>query len=328
MPRIGTNPARKKTQSFAPAKITAAVMVYIPEQKGYFSQRLDIFKLCLKSLRENTSIPLDTLVLANGCSNDVVSVLRELQEDGKIDTLIVSRQNLGVIGGYKQIFTAAQGEIVAYCDDDIVFYPNWLEEQLKILETFPKAGMVSGVPVRDGAQHATTALQKYMRQKPENVRFQKERQIPDEWEIDWCESTGRDYDIYMKETASWVDTVLAKNNVEAIGGANHFQFVAPKMVIQKALPETWSPNLMDSLVPLEESVDRMGYLRLSTVGRYCRHIGNVLPKDLVSEASGKVIVTRESPKTKKHWLLKIPGAGRLLWRIYDWLFKILNQVDS
>lgn len=329
MPRIGSNPARKKIMHFIPARVTAAIMVYIPELKGYFEHRLKIFNLCLRSLRENTKIPFDLMVLANGCGKEIVDELREMQERGEIDTLIISRENLGVVGGYKMIFNAAQGEIVAYCDDDIVFYPNWLEEQLKILDTFPNAGLISGVPVRDGARHASTAMSKFQDSKPEGVIFKEERRIPDEWEIDWCHSTGRDAAVYLKNTAHLKDLILSKNNVEAVASANHFQFVAPKTIVQKALPEKWSPNLMDSLVPFEEAVDKLGYLRLSTPERYCRHIGNMLSDDLTKEINDTLnSATKEvTKKSRKFWLLYIPGMGRLFWRLYDWLFKVLNQVD-
>lgn len=329
MPRIGTNPARKKIMQYTPEKVTAAIMVYIPEQAGYFQQRWQIFTLCINSLKANTKIPFDMLVLANGCSQEIVEKLREIQKTGEIDYLIIPRKNLGVIGGYKTIFNAAPGEIVAYCDDDIVFYPGWLESQLEILDLFPQVGMVSGVPVRDGASHASGAIERFLAKKPKSVFAKHERKIPDEWEIDWCISTGRDPEEHLRNTAHLQELVITKDGVDTIASANHFQFVAPKAVIQKALPQEWSRNLMDSLVPLEEAVDGMDYLRLSTTGRYCRHVGNTISPELAQEfAVGlKQAATDSQPKASKHWLLRIPGMGRMFWKLYDWLFKILNQVD-
>jgi len=78
--------------SFHPQRVTVAAMVYIPHQTGYFSQRLDIFRICLLSLRANTKIPFDMLVLANGCCPEVVDALRGMQQKGLINTLIVSNQ--------------------------------------------------------------------------------------------------------------------------------------------------------------------------------------------------------------------------------------------
>lgn len=327
MPRIGTNPARKKTMLYTPQKITVAVMVYIPHQQGYFKNRFEIFRLCIASLRIHTKVPFDLLVLSNGSCKEIVDQLREMQDKGSIDYLIISGRNQGVIGGYKMIFSAAPGSIVAYCDDDVVFYPDWLEEQLKVMKAFSNVGMVSGVPVRSGADHANQSIQSVIENPPKGIRVEKTRKIPDEWERDWCISTGRDPEEHLESTKQKMDIVLSKNGVEAIASANHFQFIAPKDVILKALPEDWSKNLMDSLVPLEERVDQMGYLRLSTTGRFCRHIGNTISRQVMDEFHSVNVDIRSTAVIKKrHWLLKIPGMGRFLWALYDTLFRMLNQV--
>ncbi len=64
--------------------------------------------------------------------------------------------------------------------------------------------------------------------------------------------------------------------VEAIGAANHFQFVTPKKIILQALPSEWTGKLMGSMIELDQAIDDLGYLRLSTVQRYTRHLGNTL----------------------------------------------------
>lgn len=86
---------------------------------------------------------------------------------------------------------------------------------------------------------------------------------------------------------------------------------------------------MDDLVSLDESVDRMGYLRLCTPTRYTRHIGNALTREIVKEAEALQIPTAgqaQDIQEAEHWLLRIPGSGRILWPMYRWLFKILHRV--
>ncbi len=61
-----------------------------------------------------------------------------------VDDLLLSQRNIGKIDALRILFNAAPGEIIAYNDDDIFFYPGWLEAHLEILDSFPKAGMVSG----------------------------------------------------------------------------------------------------------------------------------------------------------------------------------------
>lgn len=326
--RVGMNPARKKVMDNQPPSVTAAVMTYIPSQLGYFEQRLDILKLCLTSLRKNTRVPLHLLALANGCCEEAVDLLQEYHRSGWIDTLIISKENLGVVGGYKLIFNAAQSDIVAYCDDDVLFYPGWLEAQLAVMEAFPRVGMVSGVPVRDGGQHAMKSLLHLEKDGLPGVKISRERIIPDEWETDWCLSTGRDPEAYLAATKDWRELVFKKDNIQVVGSANHFQFVARRKAVVEALPADWSQNLMDSLIPFEEAVDQAGWLRLSTVGRYCRHIGNLLTPELAQESRqiGLVLQVRLPSVNRKHWLLRIPGIGRILRKIYDRLFKILNEI--
>jgi len=229
--------------------------------------------------------------------------------------------------GLQGNFSAAQGEVVAYCDDDVAFYPGWLEAQLSILDNFPKVGMVSGVPVRDGAAHAQKSIQNLVQNPSKGMVVKRGRFIPDEWEVDWCISTGRDPDEYMRSTKDKLDIMLEYKGLSAIGSANHFQFVARKGTVIEALPSAWSQNLMDSLVPFEEEIDRLGYLRLSTKERYCKHIGNMISPQLAEEY--KFIETKPAPvesEKKKSLVLRIPGMGRLLWKVYDWTFKVLNQV--
>lgn len=327
MSRIGTNPARKKVMQFKPKEITVAIMVYIPNLEGYFKHRLNIFKLCLASLRANTRIPFDLIVLANGCCKEVVDTLRTFQEQGAIDFLLISSVNLGVIGGYKLLFSSALGDIVAYCDDDVVFYPNWLEEQLSLIKSFPRVGMVSGVPVRNGSTHANRTIHAIMENLPKGISIEKTRYIPDVWEYDWCISTGRDPKLHLEETKDLQDIVIERDGVKAIASANHFQFIAKQKVVNEALPIDWSLNLMDSLIPFEENIDNMGYLRLSTMNRLCKHVGNSISQELTEEFAYLDLGIKPTQLiVHKHWLLKIPGLGRFLWALYDRLFKILNNI--
>ena len=93
---------------------------------------------------------------------------------------------------------------------------------------------------------------------------------------------------------------------------------------------------MGSMVELDEAIDNLGYLRLSTVKRYTRHLGNVLSSDVIDEARemGFLINNAETQnnaiqgssrkrRRKRHWLLHMPGGRRILSAIYDRIYKIL-----
>jgi len=325
--RIGINPARGKTSSYRPAHVTAIVITYIPSLDGYFRQRLDILKATLTSL-QRTSEPFDLLVFDNASCQPVQDYLLEMHRNGSIDYLLLSRRNLGKIGAFQVAFPAAPGEFIAYSDDDILFYDGWLEAQLRLLDTFPKAGMVSGVPVRDASTYASHALETIAAHPPPGLKVRRERRIPDEWEADWARSTGRDPQEHLTATADHLDWVFRMGDTEAIGGASHFQFLAPKALMLEVLPKTWSGQLMGQMRELDTAIDRLGYLRLATVERYVRHIGNVISPDIAEDIRALGIApAKRFQASSRHWLLRVPGMGRLLWALYNRLFYILHPLE-
>ncbi len=143
--RVGKAPTRLQKIEYRPARVTICVLVFIPEEFGYYQQRLDILKVCLASIVNNTPPKTyDLLVFDNGSCREVVDYLRSLHEQRIVQYLFLSRSNIGVANAQKIMLHAAPGEIIAYSDDDVFFHPGWLEAHLEILETFPRVGMVSG----------------------------------------------------------------------------------------------------------------------------------------------------------------------------------------
>lgn len=330
MARFGINPARGKTSSYQPARVTVALLTYIPHLDGYFQNRLEVLKLSVSSLLANTRLPYDLLVFDNGSANQVVDYLQDLQQQGNIRYLILSSENIGKIGAFEVLINAAPGEYIAYSDDDIFFYPGWLEAHLNVINAFPEVGMVSGAPVRDASERASSSLNKLIDAGNASIKVSFERRIPDEWESDWALSVGRDPQVHLEKTSSQQDIILESQGVEAFGSASHFQFLSPRKLIVNALPETWSGKLMGEMNELDDAVDKLGYLRLSTVNRYTRHLGNTISPDLAGEARELGVAQPESQKktrNQKHWLLSIPGSGRILRRTYNSLFNILHNIE-
>jgi glyoxylase-like metal-dependent hydrolase (beta-lactamase superfamily II) len=130
MTRYGMNPARNKNISYAPSRVTAAMMTFIPNLEGYFTHRLDVLKLSLESLIHSLNQQADIMILNNGSCDLIQEYLETLLEQGRIDYLIHSKRNLGVIGGLKVLFNAIPGQVIAYSDDDVFYYPGWLDAHL------------------------------------------------------------------------------------------------------------------------------------------------------------------------------------------------------
>jgi glycosyltransferase involved in cell wall biosynthesis len=329
MARFGVSPTRNKQSDYAPARVTVAVLTFIPNLEGYYRHRMDVLRLCLESILRNTPRPFDLLVFDNGSCEPVVDYLRSLQQAGDIDILLLSAKNLGKIGALQVLFNAAPGELIAYCDDDILFYPGWLEAQLAVLEAYPNAGMVSGVPVRNAARLPSWANQAFIDSGPVDLHVSDQIQIPDEWEVDWAASTGRKPEQHLEESKDQKVLHLTYQGVSAYAVASHFQYMTPRQVILNALPDQWTGKLMGHMVELEEAIDTQGYLRLSTTQRYVRHIGNVVSPALAEEVKafgidvqGEVVTRR----AKRHWILNIPRMRPLLEKIYGKLYDILMHV--
>ena len=328
MARLGMNPARKKQSSYKPSEVTVAMVVYIPSLEGYFQQRLEILKVSIQSLLSNTKTSFDFLVLDNGSTENVRTYLKELNDQGSLDYLVLSSRNLGVEGGLKVLANTVLGKYMAYTNDDVFFYPGWLQEHLKIMKTFPEVGMVSGAPVGIQTTLADRSLLNLMDQNLPELSVSRTARNP-QWEEDWAKSTGRNLDehqTFIKETPH---TLLDYKGVQALGSANHYQFLAPVSVIKKALPDKWRGNLMGGVAELDRAVDGMGYLRLSTKERYTRHIGNALDDDFKKAAKefiGKTDISWKGSR-KYPWITKVPGVRFLFRKIYHWLFRVLYNLE-
>jgi glycosyltransferase involved in cell wall biosynthesis len=265
-------------------------------------------------------VPYDLYVFDNGSCKEVKDYLAALLEDGSIRYLHTASENIGKIGAFKMIFQAAPGEVVAYSDDDIFFYPGWLGRHLEVLDGFPGVGMVSGCAVRTLFDHGFAANQAFAH-KNADARLIHGQNIPVKWEEDWAESYGRDVADHLEAIRGMQDVQMEYRGLRAYAIANHNQFVTPKAVINSFLPDEWSGRLMGQMKELDDAVAEGGYLRLSTLERTTRHIGNMVSPDMAAEAE-RFSVKIRSPKAGP---AAAPPGGmtrRLMrWRPVRWFFQ-------
>lgn len=321
MTRIGINPARNRVTTYRPARVTVAVLVYVPYMEGYFRHRLDVLKLCLGSLVKNTQEPYDLLVFDNGSCDEVKSFLHEIFDSGAIQYLLTSSENIGKIGALKILFRAAPGEVIAYSDDDIFFYPGWLSEHLKLLDSFPNVGMVSGCAVRTLFDHGTKSNLRLADSDPE-VRLIRGQQIPETWEHEWAESYGRDPEAHLEAIRSMEDMVIERRGVRGFAIANHNQFLTPKLVISEHLPPDWSGRLMGEMNELDNAIDEGGYLRLSTIERTTKHMGNMISPAMAAEAGDMGISTDDMAQTTLFKTVQPGFTARIIqWKPVRWFLQ-------
>ncbi len=331
MTRIGMNPARNRVSDYRPARVTIAVLIYLPHLTGYFENRLDVVRLSLESLFFNTYEPYDLLVFDNASCEEVKLLLHRLHAEGKIRYLLSSSENIGKLGALRLIAGAAPGELIAYSDDDTFFYPGWLEAHIDIYDHFPGVGMVSGSPERTLFDHGIQSNIDRGLLDPD-FKLHYGQRIPMEWEQEWASALGKDMETYLKMVASLDDIQLEYRGKSAFATACHNQFLIPKSVLLEHLRGEWSGYLMGGLNEVDEAINASGYLRLTTLDRTTKLIGNVVSPDLASEARqyGIRIGTRywkRAEDSKLGLLQRIARQGIIRWLLqglYNRLFWVLS----
>lgn len=326
MPRIGINPNRGQKTAYKPSRLTLAMLTYLPNQAGYFAERLAVTRLSLDSLIAHTPRPYDLIVFDNGSCPELVSHLCSLHDQGLINYLILSSSNIGKISALQVIFQAAPGEVVAYSDDDVFFLPGWLDAHRKIMDTFPHVGLVTGFYIRSHLRYATQTINAFA--SWDGVQVRRGQLIPRELEQHYIDNMGRDWDSYQQEVAGLEDIEFTYQGVSALASAGHHQFVAPRQLILDILPG-WDSNLMGRMIELENSIDQRGFLRLSTLNPVTRLLGNVISPENAAEAlrlglSAPAGASKPSKIGLTSRIARLPVIHRLLLGLYNRLHILLN----
>jgi hypothetical protein len=327
MPRIGINPNRGQQSKYQPSRITLAMLTYLPNQAGYFAERMAVTRLSLESLITNTPEPFDLLVFDNASCPELVTYLCHLRNQGRINYLVLSSNNLGKIGALQAIFRAAPGEIVAYSDDDVLFLPGWLDAHLKILETYPRVGLVTGFYIRSHLRYATQSIDTFTKQA--GVQTTRGLLIPHGVEQHYIDNMGRTWETYQQEVNGLEDIQLSYQGISALASAGHHQFVTHRQLILDVLP-AWNGNLMGKMIELENAVDQQGYLRLSTPTPVTRLLGNVISAENAAEARRLGLSAQAGSVAKPksgliRWLMRLPPFKRLALGLYNRLHILINS---
>lgn len=330
MPRIGVNPSRGRTLDFSPARVTVAVLVHAPHQAGYFQDRLDVTRMTIESILVNTEEPFDLLIFDNGSCPEMVRYLQSLYEQGAIDYLLLSKRNIGKLNALKIIFNTAPGEIVAYSDDDVFHLPGWLGEHLKVIDTFPNVGAVTGFYIRQRVAMSSESTLAFAHEP--GVTVQKGLLMPRKWEEEYIENSGRTWEAYQSEVAGIEDIIVTYGGLEAWVSAHHFQMICPKVVLQEVLaemlPEGWSDRIMGRMVEMDDLMDAKGYLRLCTRQQTMRLLGNAISDEVakLAKESNLTVKAANARQTSGGLMRRLAQVGWIRYfmqgmvnRIYRWL---------
>ena len=320
--RVGQNPAKFVKQVAQPEKITVAVLTYIPFLSGFYAETLEVLKLCLGSLWDSPDLPFDLMVFDNGSCQEAQDYLRQCCDEGRIQYLVLSEKNLGKGGAWNFIFGAAPGEIIAYADSDVLFYPGWLKRSVELLETYPNVGMVTSRPFRTKAELYSRTVE-WAQSQESAVSLEQGQFIPWETYREFELSLGIPEETARQTYAATHDIRLTYQGVSAVVGASHWQFTARKSVLQQFLPFEMS-RPMGQVRQLDQRMNEAGYLRLMPTEPLAQNMSNRVPEDMkiaslskgsaAKPASGKNV----SPFKKT---LQAPFIKNRLLGLYDAIFR-------
>jgi hypothetical protein len=234
--------------------------------------------------------------------------------------------NIGTLAAIRMIARMSPRALLAYSDDDVFYTRGWLEAQLALLAAFPEAGVVSGAPTVDGALHAITSTLRVAGEAKSGMEL-GEAHLPEEWEVDWALSTGRDPNERRRFVRGTPIPTIRRPGALAYVGAPHFQLLGRVEAIAAGLPQEWPPSLMGGLREFDEEVDRAGYLRLSTSSLYCRHMGNAVSSPMRREAEALGYEVRRLARSPRPtWLNRFISRHRGLRGKLITLYKRIGLV--
>jgi hypothetical protein len=316
--RVGQNPIKAVESIAPPAPLTMVVISYIPFLGGYYEHSLELLKLCLASIHANTAGEFDLLVFDNASCAEVRDYLLAERDAGRIQYLTLSERNIGKPAAWNFCFAAAPGELIAYADSDVYFYAGWLQATQAAL-ALPNVGMVTAMPILTPQQYSTATIE-WARSQPGT-----ETGALIAWEDFWrhARSLGDAEENARKFYSENPAVRFSYKSSRYYAGAAHFQFTAPKAVLQQVLPIP-AEKPMGRVRLLDEAINAKGYLRLSTETWHVQHMGNQLPApgDLHEDSTA---LKTSAPSRKRRGLWSSGPLRKLLQWLNSWSFDKLHR---
>jgi len=308
--RIGENPAKTIQTILPPKRITVAVLSFVPFLSGYYSEALEVLKICLQNIWKNTDLPYDLLVFDNGSCQETQDFLLTAKDQGRIQYLVLSEKNVGKGAAWNIIFQGAPGEIIAYCDGDALLYPGWLSACVQILETYPKVGMVTARPMRTEPDLSSATIKWASQNK--SVKMDSGQLLTFQEFKEFADTMGYSQQKVKEIFTNTHDVRLEYHGLKAFVGANHFQFVGWKKVLASFTPFEMNKPL-GQVQQLDVRLNQAGYLRLMTEKPLVQNMSNRVPRNQ------PVSVAAEDKKAS--WKNN-PIIKKILLNLYDKIFKI------
>jgi len=274
MARVGRNPLSSSPAQHRTSAVVLSAITHLPNEQGYHLHRLEVIKTSLLSMRRNAGGVYDVTIWDNGSC----PALREwLIDEYKPTTLILSPNvgksaaRLGLTGG------VSPETIINVSDDDIYYYPDWLQPQIDLLVNIPSTACVTGYPLRTsfrwGAENTIKRMSK------SGATLKQGRFLPDAWEDDYAVSIGRDKNEHRQSSEKDNEILAELKGYKFYLTSHHCQHIGYAGMLRTATLKTLMLGAMPDEKPYDRMLDTLGN-RLATAERLTRHIGNMIDEDL------------------------------------------------
>lgn len=271
MPREGSNPMRSEQAPYKFKDVVLLVVTHLPSLTDYHEERFEIVKRCLISMRSGAKREHTFMIWDNGSCDELKEFLHN---EFKPNVLVLS-ENIGKTAARAaSIQMMPYGSIVAYSDDDILYFDDWLNPQIDLLNTLQGASVISGYPIRKMFGWSTSSAQAWA--KKNNCQVQKGKFIPEEWERDYAASIGRPWEKHVDMTKDDYDYKIVHQGKKAFLTAHHCQFVGYVVNVTRALFQ--DGMAMGDEKKFDEALNKVGP-RFCTTERLCRHMGNKMSEE-------------------------------------------------
>lgn len=272
--RQGLNPQKAERKITLTTHHRIVIVVYIPNEEGFYKDSFDVFKMCLDSLVSTINSTGVITVVNNGSNKKTTDLLSLYLEENKIDTLILHKTNIGKIDALIGAARGVREKYITLTDADILFINGWQEKIEEVFCNFPDVGSVSPIPVRKGLLYGTSTVLKHILMRKIKFGFSS---IPENFSgyNRYLESIN--WDLETSNENKW--PVVENKGVKAIIGSGHQVLTIDRDILFKTVPTNPSLTLVggsSEYAYVDEPIDKAGKLRLSTYNNYAFHMGNKL----------------------------------------------------
>lgn len=266
------NPQKEEKKVILNTNHRIVIVVYIPNEDGFYKDSFNVFRLCLDSLITTINSSAAITIVNNGSYNKVYDLLEVYLKEKKIDTLISHNSNIGKIDAQIGAARGAREKYITLTDADILFVKGWQEKTEDIFSSFKNVGSVSPIPVRTGLMAATSSVLKQILLK--RLKFNLIA-IPENLENYNKFLSSINWDLETDETKKW--PVVESNGLKAIMGSAHQVLTIDRDILFTTSPSNPSLTLVGGNSEhnyVDVPIDKAGKLRLATFNNLAYHMGN------------------------------------------------------